>query len=127
MLPEKSEIESFLIEFKQKLRTFSIVYHRSEKNSQTLLDLDINDCIRNNLLLKLSVEDYYKGPTADNYDPFSTPVWEFGLKKKGKDIYIKISLGAINKPVICKSFHIAERKIVCPYKQKSTNSKDKSE
>ena len=125
MLPDKSEIENFLIEFKQKLRTFNIVYHRSDKNSQTLLDLDINDSIRNNLLLKLCIEDYYKGPTADTYDPYGTPVWEFGFKKKDKDIYIKISLGATNKPVICKSFHIAERKIVCPYKQTSAGSKDK--
>ena len=124
MLPDKSEIESFLYEFKQKLRTFNIVYHRSDKNSQTLLDLDINDFKRNNYLLKLRVEDYYKGPAVDTYDPYGSPVWEFGIGVKGADIYIKISLGAKNKPVICKSFHIAERKIVCPFKQTKTGSKD---
>jgi hypothetical protein len=124
LLPNKSEIENFLYEFKQKLRTFNIVYHRSNKNSQTLLDLDINDFIRTNILLKLCVEDYYKGTAVDTYDPYGSPVWEFGIEKKGEEIYIKISLGAKNKPVICKSFHIAERKIVCPFKQTKNDSKD---
>jgi hypothetical protein len=123
LLPEKTEIESFLYKFKQKLRTFNIVYHRSNKNSQTLLDLDITDSIRNNFLLKLCVEDYYKGPADDTYDPYGSPVWEFGIMIKGKEIYIKISLGTTNKPVICKSFHIAERKIVCPYKHVSAKDK----
>ncbi len=110
------EIQSFLVAFKQKLKVYGIVYHRSDNNSQTLLDLDITPTERADELFKLSVKHYYKGPYEDKYDPFGSPVWEFGMPVRKKEIYIKISLGNKNKPVLCKSFHFPKRKIKYPYK-----------
>ena len=110
------EIEHFLTVFKQKIKVFGIVYHRSDDNSQTLLDLDYTSDDRNLELLKLNINNFYKGPHEDKFDPYGSPVWEFGAEVKNKEIYIKISLGKNNKPVLCKSFHFPKRKIIYPFK-----------
>jgi len=115
-IPQQSEIENFLAAFRQKLKVYGIAYHRSDDNSQTLLDLDITPAERTDALYKLKVSNYYKGPDEDKYDPHGSPVWEFGMLVKNKEIYIKISLGKNNKPVLCKSFHFPKRKIKYPFK-----------
>jgi len=115
-IPTKREVDSFLSDFKQKLKVYGIVFHRSNDNSQTLLDLEINPLDREKILLKLNTEDYYKGPDEDKYDPYSSPVWEFGKTFKNQEIYIKISSGKKNKEVVCKSFHFPKRKIKYPFK-----------
>lgn len=114
--PKIEEIEIFLTEFKQKLKIFDVAYHRSDDNSSAFVDLDIIPKHRNDILLKLTFKDYYKGPNPDLYDPYGAPVWEFGKVVNNKEVYIKISLGSQGKPVICKSFHLPKRKIKYPYK-----------
>ncbi|QQS34777.1 MAG: toxin [Ignavibacteriales bacterium] len=113
------EIEGFLTEFKQKLKVFDIVYHRSDDNTEAVVELDIKPVNRNETLLKLTSNDYYKGPNPDLHDPYGSPVWEFGKVVNNKEVYIKISLGSPGKPVICKSFHLPKRKINYPYKEKN--------
>ncbi len=113
--PGKSEIESFLKEFKLKLETFDIFFLRREKNLQALLDLEITPRQRIEYLKKLKVEDYYRGPTDDGFDPDSLPFWEFGMIIKKKEVFIKISLWK-NKNVLCISFHLAKKKMSYPYK-----------
>lgn len=115
-IPAKNDVDGFLSEFKQKMKVFGVVYHRSDDNYQIMLDLDISPGARNNILLKLKTINYYKGPNKDNYDPHSSPVWEFGISLGNKEIYIKISLGRKNKPVLCKSFHFPKRNINYPFK-----------
>jgi hypothetical protein len=44
------------------------------------------------------------------------PMWVFGKEVRGKEIYIKMSMGNENNPAICISFHIAEFSINYPYK-----------
>jgi len=109
-------IEGFLSLFKEKMKVYGITYHRSDANSQTLLVLDITPLERNDELSKLNLKNYYKGPDEDKYDPYGSPVWEFGMPVKNKEVYIKISLGKKNKSVLCKSFHLPERKINYPFK-----------
>lgn len=114
-IPDKSEIESFLEEFKVKMGTFDIVFLRREKNEQALYDLEIIPQQRIEYLKKLNVENYFRGPTEDAYDPDSLPFWEFGMQIKKKEVFIKISLWK-NKKVLCISFHLAEKKMYFPYK-----------
>lgn len=115
-IPAKNDVDGFLSEFKQKMKVYGINYHYSNDNSQTLLDLDISPGARNDKLLKLNTINYFKGPNKDKYDPHSSPVWEFGIFLNKKEIYIKISLGKKNKPVLCKSFHFPKRIIIYPFK-----------
>ena len=114
--PKIEEIEGFLEDFKTKIKVYGISYHRSDDNSQTLLDLDLTERTIAAELLKLKVSNFYKGPNDDLYDPYGSPVWEFGMSVKNKEVYIKISLGNKNKSVICKSFHFPKRKIKYPFK-----------
>ena len=114
-IADKSEIESFLKEFKIKMATFAIVFLKREKNAQTLYDLEITPHQRIDYLKNLKVEDYFRGPTDDAYDPNSLPFWEFGTLIKKKEVFIKISLWK-NKKVLCISFHLAEKKMNFPYK-----------
>lgn len=44
-------------------------------------------------------------------------MWVFGIDIKGKEVYIKLSKGLPNGPVICHSFHVAERKMKYPFKK----------
>lgn len=111
----KSEIKSFLDEFKIKMKTFGVIFKDREKNLQALLDLEITAIERNEHLLNLKVEDYYGGPKTDSYDPESLSFWEFGITLKKTQVYIKISLWK-SKKVLCISFHPAERKMIFPYK-----------
>jgi hypothetical protein len=110
----KTEVEQFLIGFKTKLQFFGVIYTNRDKNLNTLIELELTAAYRREVLEHLNVEDYYKGPTKD-YDN-GPSLWEFGKTIKQRDVYIKITLGADSKPVICISFHIAERPIKYPLK-----------
>lgn len=43
-------------------------------------------------------------------------MWVFGKTFRGKEIYIKITLGRPNTSVLCISFHIAEHKMNYQFK-----------
>lgn len=112
---ERGDVESFLNEFKVKMKVFGIVYMRDRnKNLQTQLDLELREFEKDKYVSELTVEDYYKGPTQDYSN--GADLWEFGKIIKKKEVYIKIAIGAGNKPVICISFHFPERSIKYPFK-----------
>lgn len=97
------------------MEVFDVVFLDRAKNIQALIDLEITRVNRKELLLELSVEDYFRGPTK--YYDNGPDLWEFGRFLQSKEVYIKITFGVINKPVICISFHLAERAIVYPFKR----------
>lgn len=72
--------------------------------------------------MDLTTVNYFSGPNKDTYDPEKPDYYEFGIKIKKKEVYIKISLGLANKRVDCMSFHIAEHQIVYPLKLNSYES-----
>ncbi len=117
MNPKLREIEEFLIDFKQKLKVYNVFFKHRDKNLQTLLDLEITPKQREEFLLNLEPTDYSNGPIADAFDPESPPNYEFGITIKKKEVYIKINMGKPEKSVMCISFHIAEHKMVYPFKK----------
>lgn len=114
METKEPDVEAFLNDFKVKMNVFSVVYTDREKNLQGLFDLEIRSIDRTEVLKSLMVKDYYKGPTKDNVN--GPDYWEFGRIVNRKEAYIKITMGNENRPVICISFHLAERAIVYPFK-----------
>src|SRR5690606_17157778 len=111
----RSEVEAFLSTFKAKMEVFDVVFLDRDKNLQTLIDLEIARVSRKELLRELRVEDYFRGPTKDaNNGP---DLWEFGRLVKQKEVYIKITIGVMNRPVICISLQLDERAISYPYKK----------
>ena len=117
LMNKRKAVNQFLKRFKQKARTWRIVFlDQRSKNTQALLDLEINPNERKEILLNLDVEDYSEGPKADEFD-LGSDLWVFGKVVNNEEVYIKITLGKESKPVICVSFHIAEYEMTYPLKK----------
>lgn len=115
-MASKQEIEQFLNQVKEKISVFDVVFRPRGKNLEDLAKLDITAIKRKEYLMNLNAEDYYSGPNKDTYDDTKPDYYEFGIKIKGIEVYIKLSPGLPNKPVDCMSFHIAERPMNYPLK-----------
>ncbi len=112
----KEEVEQFLKEFKEKMRITRVFFRDDRgKNAQTLADLEIRPIEREKILEKLDLKDYSDGPLEDTLYKKSY-LWVFGKEIKNNEIYIKISIGYGEGGVLCISFHIAEYKMIYPFK-----------
>jgi hypothetical protein len=112
----KEEVRQFLGDFFQKMRIWEIRFRDDrKKNTQALLNLELTPLQRVKLIEALTMPDYSQGPQADTLNA-GAPLWIFGKQFKNKMIYIKISMGSIDKPVICISFHEAEYDMTFPLK-----------
>lgn len=112
----REEVESFLAELHAKLKIRNVIYKLRGKNQQALLDLEITSLQRTERLQSLKVSDYSEGPLEEILDK-GADMWVFGIDIKGKEVYIKLSKGMPNGPVICHSFHVAEHKMTHPFKK----------
>lgn len=109
------EVDQFLTAFKVKLKIWDVLFMKRDKNLQTLLDLEISPGHRKQILEELEAIDYSQGPLPD--ETFNAAdMWIFGKTIKGKEVYIKITLGRANLSVICISFHLAEYPMSYPLK-----------
>jgi len=112
----KQEVESFLNDFKTKMRFFQIIFLDDRgKNSQALLDLEISPIKRKEIIEKLTIEDYSEGPLEEKMRGL-LPMWVFGREVKGTEVYIKVSMGLPNSQTICISFHPSEHPINYQFK-----------
>ena len=100
-------VQEFLEAFRTKSSVFGIIFTSREKNTQTLLDLELTVEQLKGKLLELTVQDYSQGPTEDQQFNGAS-LWVFGKQIKGKEIYIKITLGHFGDCTVCISFHEAE-------------------
>jgi len=109
-------VEDFLCNFKVKIKTWGFLFlSNRQKNTQTILDLEVSVVQVEVILSKLTVLDYSHGPEQDQVY-VGSDMWIFGRIIKGQEIYIKITLGLKNKQVICISFHKAEYPMRYPFK-----------
>ena len=112
----KQEVESFLNDFKTKMRFFQIIFLDDRgKNAQAILDLEISPIKRKEIIEKLIVEDYSEGPLEEKMRGI-LPMWVFGREVKKTEVYIKISMGKENSQTICISFHPSEHPINYQFK-----------
>lgn len=113
----KDEVQNFLNEFNIKTQVFGIFFRNDrQKNRETLLLLDISPLQREMIVKNLQVQDYVEGPVIDILNK-EGEMWVFGKDVKGREVYIKITLGYENGQTICISFHIAEHPMTYPFKQ----------
>lgn len=110
------EIKKFLADFHLKMNIWGIIFREDRgKNTQTLLDLEITKDYRNEVLRGLVFEDYSEGPKPERlYE--GAAMWIFGKMVRGKEVYIKITMGITGSSVICISFHIAAHPLSYPHK-----------
>src|SRR4051812_37761734 len=103
-MASKDEVGRFLMEFHAKKKVWEIFYRDDRgKNAQALADLEIRPIDRNKVIDGLIVEDYSQGPIKEMVFN-GADMWVFGKTFKGKEIYIKITMGWKNGAVICISF-----------------------
>lgn len=112
----RTEVEAFLRRFVAKVKVFGLIFRDDRgKNRNTLLELEITPKCREDIILRLAPDDYINGPIADTLHHIGE-MWVFGKDVKGKDVYIKISMGLDSGSAICISFHIAENKLNYKFK-----------
>ncbi len=115
-MSKEQQVTSFLKEFKEKMKIWNILYRDDRgKNAQALVDLEFRPIDRKEILEKLEIKDYSQGPIEEMLYGGSD-MWVFGKILKKKEVYIKITLGALGSSVICISFHLAEHKMQYPLK-----------
>lgn len=115
-MAKKQEVDQFLRDFHAKMEIWQILYRDDRgKNTQTLADLEITPRQRDQVMADLSYEDFSEGPIRDSLNK-GPDMWVFGKIIKGKEIYIKITMGGPGSSVICISFHVAEHPLEYPLK-----------
>ena len=114
----KQDVERFLANFHTKMTVFGIVFiDDREKNTQALADLEIVSKYRETVVMGLEYQDYVDGPIVDALNSLGD-MWVFGKDVKGREVYIKITMGIPNKNTFCISFHLAEFPLKYPFKTK---------
>ena len=109
-------VASFLKDFKEKLRFWDVLFRDDRgKNAQALVDLELRPIERKTILEALETKDYSEGPLEEKLYG-SADMWVFGKTVKKKEVYIKITMGAMGSSVICISFHLAQHKMKYPLK-----------
>jgi hypothetical protein len=117
-MASREEVQAFLRDFRAKLSVFEILFRDERgKNSRALLELEITPASRRKVIEELEAGDYSEGPLEDTLYNVA-PMWVFGRTVKKQEVYIKVSMGRPGSNVICISFHLAEKPMVYPFKNK---------
>lgn len=114
------EVQSFLNQFHAKIKVYDIIFRDDRnKNIETLTALEITPSYRKDVIKKIKALDYSEGPIIDTLNNYGE-MWVFGKEVKGREVYIKISMGRPNLSTICISFHLAEYSIIYPFKKQES-------
>lgn len=116
-MSKEAEVAAFLMDFKAKMKIFWDVLFRDErgKNTQALVELELRPVERKDILNALDAKDYSEGPLEEKLYG-GADMWVFGKVVKKREVYIKITMGAMGCSVICISFHLAQHKMSYPLK-----------
>lgn len=112
----ETTVASFLKYFKEKMKFWDVLFRDDRgKNAQALIDLELLPVERKAILETLETKDYNEGPLEEKLYG-GAEMWVFGKTIKKKEVYIKITMGAMSSSVICISFHLAQHKMNYPLK-----------
>lgn len=110
------EVAFFLKNFKEKMKFWDVLFRDDRgKNAQALIELELRPVERKVILETLESREYSEGPIEEKLYG-GADMWVFGKIVKKKEVYIKITMGAMNSSVICISFHLAQHKMKYPLK-----------
>lgn len=112
----ENQVASFLKDFKEKMTFWDVLFRDDRgKNAQALVELELRPIDRKEILEGLELTDYSEGPIEEKLYG-GADMWVFGKTVKNKEVYIKITIGAMGSSVICISFHLAQYKMNFPLK-----------
>jgi hypothetical protein len=110
------EAEKLLQEIQDKIRKNGVLFlNYKRKNSQTLAMLGITASHLEKIFYGIRATDYCGGPESDERYVWKS-VSVFGVIIKGLEVYVKFSVGQDEAPVVCLSFHEAERPMTYQFK-----------
>jgi len=113
---QEAEVISFLKDFKEKMKFWDVLFRDDRgKNVEALVNLELRPIERKAILELLEIKDYSEGPLEEKLYG-GADMWVFGKTVKKKEVYIKITMGAMGGSVICISFHLAQHKMNYPLK-----------
>jgi len=113
---EADDVRRFLAQFNAKVSVYGILFRDDRgKNREALQILDITPMQREMIVKTLELQDYVEGPVIDVLNK-QGEMWVFGKDVKGREVYIKITLGYEGGQTICISFHIAKHPMEYPFK-----------
>lgn len=112
----EADVIFFLKNFQEKMGFWDVIFRDDRgKNAQALIDLELRPIERKTIIEMLEVKDYSQGPIEEKLYG-GADMWVFGKTVKNKEVYIKITIGAMSNSVICISFHLAQHKMNYPLK-----------
>jgi hypothetical protein len=108
-------VRQFLNDFKILVLEKGLNIENRQKNRDGLLELGLTAYQREEIILSLSLADYYAGPKKDKYK--SGYYWEFGKRIDGVEVYIKLKIVEYNEDeyAVCFSFHRSEYQLNFPF------------
>jgi hypothetical protein len=116
------EIEAFLQDFHFQMNICGLVMRDERgRTSQTLLDLEITQKQRDEILRSLKPDDYSEGPLPDTLNGQAS-MWIFTRAINGTQVSIKITMGKNCARMICISFRISEFALQSPKEVKKHNA-----
>lgn len=111
-----AEATDLLSEIQRLIREYGILFmNRRAKNAQLLANLGILEPTQRQIIDDLTAKDYCGGPEPDEKYPWRV-VAVFGTSYDSVELYIKFSIGVDGTPVVCLSFHEAERPMKYQFK-----------
>ena len=115
----KKHLINFLRDFKSLIHEDKIQIIERKITLDTLATLGYTQKDLKNILLALTVEDYYAGPKTDQYKPLDH-YWELGVVINDKEYYIKVKIAQTSRDelAVCLSFHKSEWPLTFPYSEK---------
>jgi len=106
-------VVNFLSRFKAFASKNGVVVFQRQDYKETLTELAIHPSQAKEMILGLTVENYYKGLGPGERD--GEEVCELGLVDNGRGLYIKLIIDNTHKRAICCSFHFPKREIEYPF------------
>ncbi len=112
----EDQVKKFLLGFKGVAVKDGVDTIPRKDTSATLQYLGLTYKNLEEVLLSLSVEDYYEGPLKDDKKPGE--LWVFGKEVKGAEVYIKLKVADVSGVRIakCISFHIPVHPMKYPFR-----------
>ncbi len=104
-LSSKEEIENFLIIVREAIKERRVTVANRDKNQETLARYNLNYVDVYDIVSKLCVDDYRKGPEPDDKARDLDDVWVFIKELDFAKIYIKLSYKKNRKILVVISFH----------------------
>jgi len=114
---KRQAVVSFLEDFKRAMAEFGLQVISRSTNIATLRELGLSKKNQEDIIFSLTPANYNKGPEPDR--DREGEFWFFGIKEKGKLLYIKLKLVSTGGIAYakCVSFHFAGFSMEFPFEE----------